>query len=213
MRGLLAVVGQRGLSAGTLLIAAGGLTLYQMTSLVLGPAGSRELHLSLAIPAVDAAGLVSEIPQLAAVPELEAETLMSLPGPHLSLRQALEIARRAADAAERGEGVVITTGTDTMEELAVACAMLHGSEAPIVLTGANRPGSAPGADGAANLIDAVALAGSSAAGGLGVVVVFGGEVHAAMTVRKVDSRRSHSPPAAATKMAARPPSQGPTSRL
>ena len=54
MRGLLAVVGQRGLSAGTLLIAAGGLTLYQMTSLVLGPAGSRELHLSLAIPAVDA---------------------------------------------------------------------------------------------------------------------------------------------------------------
>jgi hypothetical protein len=54
MRGLLAVAGQRGLSAGTLLIAAGGLALYQMTSLVLGPAGSRELHLSLAIPAVDA---------------------------------------------------------------------------------------------------------------------------------------------------------------
>ena len=54
MRGLLAVAGQRGLSAGTLLITAGGLTLYQMTSLVLGPAGSRELHLSLAIPAVDA---------------------------------------------------------------------------------------------------------------------------------------------------------------
>src|SRR5437762_14214149 len=58
MRGLLAVAGQRGLSAGTLLIAAGGLTLYQMTSLVLGPAGSRELHLSLAIPAVDADDVV-----------------------------------------------------------------------------------------------------------------------------------------------------------
>ena len=54
MRGLLAVAGQRGLSVGSLLIAAGALTLYQMTSLVLGPAGSRELHLSLAIPAVDA---------------------------------------------------------------------------------------------------------------------------------------------------------------
>jgi len=54
MRGLTAVAGQRGLSAGALLIAAGGLTLYQMTSLVLGPAGSRELHLSLAIPMVDA---------------------------------------------------------------------------------------------------------------------------------------------------------------
>jgi hypothetical protein len=54
MRGLNAVAAQRGFSAGTLLIAAGGLALYQMTSLVLGPAGSRELHLSLAIPAVDA---------------------------------------------------------------------------------------------------------------------------------------------------------------
>ena len=54
MRGLLTVAGQRGLSAGTLLIAAAGLTLYQVTSLVLGPAGSRGLHLSLAIPAVDA---------------------------------------------------------------------------------------------------------------------------------------------------------------
>jgi L-asparaginase/Glu-tRNA(Gln) amidotransferase subunit D len=39
--------------------------------------------------------------------------------------------------------VVITTGTDTMEELAVLCALLHAADAPIVLTGANRPGSRP----------------------------------------------------------------------
>ncbi len=140
-----------------------------------------------AVPALDASGLVSEVPQLAAVPSLEAETLMSLPAAHLSLSQALEIARRATDAARGGEGVVITTGTDTMEELAVVCAMLHGAEAPIVLTGANRPGSAPGADGAANLIDAVAVAGSAGSAGLGAMIVFGGEIHAAMTVRKVDS--------------------------
>jgi L-asparaginase len=140
-----------------------------------------------AVPALDARGLVSEVPQLAAVPSLEAETLISLPGAHLSLSEALAIARRASDAARDGEGVVITTGTDTMEELAVLCAMLHGAEAPIVLTGANRPGSAPGADGAANLIDAVAVAGSAGAAGLGAAIVFGGEIHAAMTVRKVDS--------------------------
>jgi len=53
MRGLPAVAGQRAYSMGTLLIAAGGLALYQMTSLVLGPGGSRELQLSLAIPAAD----------------------------------------------------------------------------------------------------------------------------------------------------------------
>ena len=53
MQGLSAVAGHRALSMGTLLIAAGGLALYQMTSLVLGPAGSRQLHLSLSVPAAD----------------------------------------------------------------------------------------------------------------------------------------------------------------
>src|ERR1700682_2270521 len=52
MWGFTDVAGHRFLSAGTLLIAAGGLALYQMTSLVLGPAGSRELHFSLTVPAV-----------------------------------------------------------------------------------------------------------------------------------------------------------------
>src|SRR5205085_1097553 len=82
---------------------------------------------------------------------------------------ALEVAQRACAAAAQGEGVVITTGTDTLEELAVLCAMLHDGEAPIVLTGANRPGSSPGADGPANLLDAVAAAGAAptdSAGGL-----------------------------------------------
>ena len=140
-----------------------------------------------AVPALDAAGLIEQLPQLAAVPALEAETATTLPGPQLSLRVALEIARRAAEAARAGEGVVITTGTDTMEELAVLCAFLYRADSPIVLTGANRPGSNPGADGPANLLDAVAVAGSPGLVGPGVLVVFGGEIHAAMSVRKVDS--------------------------
>jgi L-asparaginase len=140
-----------------------------------------------AVPALDAHGLVEELPQLRAVPALAIETALSVPGPHLTLDQALGLAQRAADVAEGGEGVVITTGTDTMEELAVLCALLHKGEAPIVLTGANRPGSNPGADGPANLLDAVAVAGAPATEGIGAVVVFGGEIHAAMAVRKVDS--------------------------
>ena len=54
MRGLPTVAGHQALSAGTVLIAAGGLALYQMTSLVLGPAQARELPVSLTIPTVDA---------------------------------------------------------------------------------------------------------------------------------------------------------------
>ena len=140
-----------------------------------------------AVPALDADQLVAQLPQLAAVRELQAESVLALPGAQISLEQALELARRACDASARGEGVVITTGTDTLEEIAVLCALLQVGDAPIVLTGANRPGSSPGADGPANLLDAVVVAGSSRTTAIGTVVVFGGEIHAAMSVRKVDS--------------------------
>src|SRR5260370_28429787 len=53
MPGLAGVTGHRAYSAGTLLLAVGGLVLYQMTSLVLGPGGSRQLHLSLSVPGAD----------------------------------------------------------------------------------------------------------------------------------------------------------------
>ena len=113
--------------------------------------------------------------------------MLGLPGPQISLDQALGLVRQAVAAAARGDGVVITTGTDTLEELAMLCALTHAGEAPIVFTGANRPASAPGADGPANLLDAVALAASPQAAGLGAVVVFGGEIQAAASARKFDS--------------------------
>jgi L-asparaginase len=140
-----------------------------------------------AVPALDAAGLIAALPELALVPRLEAENVLSLPGPQISLAQALTLVRRAGEAASGGEGVVVTTGTDTLEELAMLAALTYGGEAPIVFTGANRPASRPGADGPANLLDAVAVAGARASAGLGVLAVFGGEIHAGTTVRKVDS--------------------------
>src|SRR5947209_2959120 len=136
---------------------------------LIGVGGTIAMRGERAVPAVDATELVAEIPQLAEFHPLQAETAFSVPGTHLSLRQALEVAQRACTSAGEGEGVVITTGTDTLEELAVLCALLYAGAAPIVLTGANRPGSNPGADGPANLLDAVALAASEAAGDLGPV--------------------------------------------
>ncbi len=139
-----------------------------------------------AVPALDAADLVEQLPQVAGF-HLEAETVLSVPSTYLTLSDALDLSRRACATATSGEGVVLTTGTDTMEEVAALCGLMYGGDAPIVITGANRPGSAPGADGPANLLDAIVLARAPAAEGLGVVVAFGGEVHAAMTVRKIDS--------------------------
>jgi L-asparaginase len=153
---------------------------------LLAAGGTIAMRGELAVPALDGAELIEQLPQVAGF-HLEAETVLSLPSTHLTLTDALDLARRAGDAATAGEGVVLTTGTDTMEEVAMVCALTYGGEAPIVITGANRPGSAPGADGPANLLDAIILARAPASAGLGVVVAFGGEVHAATTVRKIDS--------------------------
>jgi L-asparaginase len=154
---------------------------------LLAAGGTISMQGERAVPRLDAAALVRAVPALERFGDLSAENVLGLPGPQIELPQALELARRATDAAAGGAGVVITTGTDTLEEIAMLCALQHRAEPPIVLTGANRPASAPGADGPANLLDAVTVAAAAPAAGLGAVVVFGGEIHAAATVRKTDS--------------------------
>jgi L-asparaginase len=154
---------------------------------LLAAGGTISMKGAHAVPTLDAAALVAAIPELERFPALEAENVLGLPGPQISLDQGLGLVRQAVAAAARGDGVVITTGTDTLEELAMLGAMTHAGEAPIVFTGANRPASAPGADGPANLLDAVALAASPQGAGLGAVVVFGGEILAAASARKFES--------------------------
>ena len=135
-----------------------------------------------AAPTLDAAALVAAVPGLAVD---EVRTVRSLPSVQLTGADVLEIARAAATEAAKGHGVVLTSGTDTLEELAVLCeALLAPGGGPVVLTGAIRPASEPGADGPANIRDAVAVARAAPAG---AYVVFAGEVHAAARARKVDS--------------------------
>jgi L-asparaginase len=140
-----------------------------------------------AVPQLDAAALVAAVPALAEVPGLRARTIGSWPGVQVSAADALDVARAAAAEAAADRGVVVTHGTDTLEETAVLCDLVHGGDAPIVLTGAIRPASATGADGPANLLDAVRAAGDAATAGLGAIVAFAGELHAAREVRKTDS--------------------------
>lgn len=138
-------------------------------------------------PEPDSQTLAAGVPTLSAFSELEFVSLANLPSSHLSLSDQLTIARAARDAARDGCGVVVTHGTDVLEETAMLSDLLNDTDLPIVYTGAIRPASAPGADGPANLIDAVAVAAGEAAAGLGAVVVFGGEIHHARCVRKTDA--------------------------
>jgi L-asparaginase len=151
--------------------------------LVLATGGTIGMRGARAVPSAGP----SELLDAAGLTGLQSRELLGVPGPQVGLAQALLVAQTAAQEAAAGKGVVVTHGTDTLEETAVLCDLLHDSDAPIVFTGAIRPASAPGADGPANLMDAVAVAGAAQSAGLGCVVVFGGEIHAARGVRKVDS--------------------------
>src|SRR3954465_12924962 len=137
-------------------------------------------------PDLDAAAIVASTSGLEQFEGLDARTVVNVPSAHLTLADQLRICREARDAARRGLGVVVTHGTDTLEETAMLCDVLHDADAPIVFTGAIRTATAPGADGPANLVDAVSVAAAPAATGLGVLVVFGGEIHHARPGRKTD---------------------------
>ena len=111
-----------------------------------------------ATPMLDGAELIGAVPGLGDREGIESENVVNVPSAHLTLDDQLRICRTARDAARKGIGVVVTHGTDTLEETAMLADVVHDAEAPIVFTGAIRTASAAGADGPANLGDAVSVA-------------------------------------------------------
>lgn len=108
--------------------------------LVLATGGTISMRGARAVPAFGAAELLAGV----GLDDVEARELLGAPGAHVSLDDALLVARTAAGEAAGGRGVVVTHGTDTLEETAVLCDLLHAADAPVVFTGAIRPSSAAG---------------------------------------------------------------------
>ncbi len=111
-----------------------------------------------------------------------------MPSANLSFDHVMDVVSAAGDAVAAGaRGVVLSQGTDTLEETAFLVDSVWPHDAPFVLTGAMRNPTLPGADGPANLTAAVLVAASGAARGRGALVVFSDEIHAARLVRKTHS--------------------------
>jgi L-asparaginase len=140
-------------------------------------------------PAVSGEELVAGVPGLDRVADLQVEEVAAVSSWNLTPDDMLRVARRAGEAlAEPGvEGVVVTHGTDTLEETAFMCDLTLRSDGPVAVVGAMRSPDELSADGPRNLLNAVRVASAQEARGAGAVVAMNDEIHAARWVRKLDS--------------------------
>jgi L-asparaginase len=153
-----------------------------------GAAARPQDHVGYTAGAIDADALVASVPALRGLP-IVAETVARLDSCDMDHATWQKLAQRVVEhlAKPQVAGVVITHGTDTLEETAYFLHRTVEARKPVVLTGAMRPATAPSADGPQNLIDAVSVAMHAAA--RGVVVAFGGRVISALDLRKVHGYR------------------------
>ncbi|UNO38560.1 asparaginase [Streptomyces sp. MST-110588] len=135
------------------------------------------------------AELTAAVPGLAdAGAPLDVRDTHAVPSAHLTYRQVLDLVADASRAVAAGaRGVVVTQGTDTLEETAFLVDLVWPHAEPFVLTGAMRNPTLAGPDGPANLLAAVRVAASPAARDLGALIVFNDEIHAARWARKTHS--------------------------
>ena len=140
--------------------------------------------------ALTGAEIVSATRGIDALTAVETEEWGHFPGPHMTVERMWALRNRIAEHLARNDvdGVVVTHGTDTMEESAYFAARSLASPKPVVFTGAMRTQSDLGWDGPANLFEAVHVAASPASVGQGVMVVLSGQIFTALDVTKSNTQ-------------------------
>lgn len=138
------------------------------------------------VPALSGTEIAASVPGIDRVADLRVSQFLQRPSAALTLTDLLRLREEMTARVDDGaRGLVVTQGTDTMEETAFVLDLLWRHDEPVVVTGAMRNPSLPGGDGPGNLLAAVQVAASAAARGAGVLVVLDDQIHAARFVRKM----------------------------
>lgn len=145
------------------------------------------------VPAVSGSELVEAVPELKSELPIEVIEFSNIPSPHMTPNKMLALAKEVDRIATDGSvaGIVITHGTDTMEETAYLLSLTVTTTKPIALTAAMRSGGEASADGAKNILTAVRTVSDKHTAEMGIVVVMNEEIHSARTVSKTHSANPH----------------------
>lgn len=140
-------------------------------------------------PGLTPAEIMTATSGIHAVTGVETEDWGQFPGPHMTIERMWALRNRIAEHLKRPEvtGVVVTHGTDTLEESAYLAARSLSNDKPIVFTGAMRTISDLGWDGPANLLEAVRVAASPEVRGFGALVVISGQIFAGLDATKANT--------------------------
>jgi L-asparaginase len=142
-----------------------------------------------AVPSLNATEILAATRGINAVTGVETEEWGAFPGPHMTVERMWDLRNRIREHIDRPEvtGVVVTHGTDTLEETAYLVARSLPADKPVVFTGAMRTVSDLGWDGPANLLEAVRVAASPETKGFGAMVVISGQIFAALDATKTNT--------------------------
>ncbi|WP_207848818.1 MULTISPECIES: asparaginase [unclassified Pseudomonas] len=131
--------------------------------------------------------LIAGIPELNKLANVRGEQVMQIASESITNDNLLQMGRRVSELADSKDvdGIVITHGTDTLEETAYFLNLVEKTDKPIIVVGSMRPGTAMSADGMLNLYNAVAVASSKDARGKGVLVTMNDEIQSGRDVSKM----------------------------
>lgn len=145
------------------------------------------------VPNLKGKEVLDRIPEVGKyLPDVEFEVFdfATLPGPHMSPEMMLTLKDFIRVASDDSDGIVITHGTDSMEETAYFLDLTLGIDKPVVVTGAMHHSLDTAWDGGSNIIDAIAVASSGDFVNEGVLIVMNGTIHHAAEVTKAHTMRT-----------------------